>query len=373
MPNAPRRVILVSPAYLGSKRRTGFHHLAGAFWDLGWDVTFVTAPISFLSRLRRDYRFEYPVVAEANRLVAVRERLTSFVLMTRWQPGNLRTPLANRVSTRLFRRYAQIPLGPLEAVLPRPISSSSRERRRCCSCRASEGSRRVPGSSIDRRTTCDGCACTRSSARPRPRRSRRWISSASRPGTWRLRSSGTGRCTSIPPAIDKAAFDRPTSSPYEAAPAAVFAGVTRRFDYGTLALAAQVAPHVGFHVVGLPAAGAAGERLLPAGAAVRRDGSVPAARDLRAALLPARLSRVSARGTRSRSTRTAASRSSRPPSSRSTARTCACSSTAIPTASASALAEAERMPHSAAFADGVLSADELARILAGDAAIEESA
>ena len=53
-----RRVILVSGHYLGSKRRAGFHHLAQAYGSLGWDVTFVTAAISLLSRLRGDYRFE---------------------------------------------------------------------------------------------------------------------------------------------------------------------------------------------------------------------------------------------------------------------------------------------------------------------------
>src|SRR5215475_4722876 len=117
MPDAVPRVILFSGHYLGSKRRAGFHHLAEAFWNLGWDVTFVTAAISALSRLRGDYRFAYPVREEANRLVPLRERLASYVLLTRTHPGNLRLGVANRLSAPLFARYARVPLGPLEEQL----------------------------------------------------------------------------------------------------------------------------------------------------------------------------------------------------------------------------------------------------------------
>ena len=117
MPNAVRRVVLISGHYLGSKRRAGFHHLAEAYWRAGWDVTFVTAPISFLSRLRRDYRFAYPVRAEANTLVTVRERMTSFVLMTPMHPVSLRSDLANRLAAPLFARYARISLNRLKGRL----------------------------------------------------------------------------------------------------------------------------------------------------------------------------------------------------------------------------------------------------------------
>jgi 2-beta-glucuronyltransferase len=55
-----------------------------------------------------------------------------------------------------------------------------------------------------------------------------------------------------PPAIDKAALDRPTASPYGEGPAAVFAGVSPLFDYGSLEAAAELAPHVSFHVIGPP-------------------------------------------------------------------------------------------------------------------------
>ncbi len=106
MPNDIRRVVgdLLSGHYLEIDRGAGFHHLASAYWNLGWDVTFATVAISLLSRLRGDYRFAYPVPEKGTRLIPVRERLTSYVLMTRTHPGNLRFGLANRLSTPWFAR-----------------------------------------------------------------------------------------------------------------------------------------------------------------------------------------------------------------------------------------------------------------------------
>jgi len=96
------KVVLISYHYFGSKLRAGFHHLAEAYWDLGWDVVFVTAPLSPLSRLVRDQRLRDPLRAEANRSTTVRERLSSYVLYSRLHPANLRLGLLNRVSGPLL-------------------------------------------------------------------------------------------------------------------------------------------------------------------------------------------------------------------------------------------------------------------------------
>jgi 2-beta-glucuronyltransferase len=252
MPKTARRVILVSPAYLGSKRRIGFHHLARAYRSLGWDVVFVTAPISFLSRLRGDYRFEYPVREEANRLVRVDEGLMSYVLMTRWQPGNLRTPLANRLSSQLFRRYARVPLGELEDLLPSAdlivfegtaaLLLVPRFRRLAPRARivyrASDDLRRLPVHPLLLAAQAEAVAQVDLTSVPTSE-----MAAAIEPyGPVQVHS----------PAIDKEALDRRTASPYGAGPAAIFAGVTPLFDYGTLAAAARLAPHVSFHIVGLP-------------------------------------------------------------------------------------------------------------------------
>lgn len=369
MSNGPRRVILVSPAYLGSKRRTGFHHLAGAFWSVGWDVTFVTAPISFLSRLRRDYRFEYPVVAEANRLVPVRERLTSYVLMTRWQPGNLRTPLANRLSTQLFRRYARIGLGPLEALLPQadlvvfegtaalllvPRFRSLAPQARLV-YRPSDDLRRLRVHPILLEAEAEAIPQVDLVSVP----TRDMAAALDRYGEVHVH----------PPAIDKAAFDRPSDSPYDGSPAGVFAGVTRRFDYETLAQAAQVVPHVAFHVVGLP------PQEMPANVSFRPelpfDDMVPYLQHATFGLLffPPGYPSLG------QGNKVAQYSYCRlpivAPSFFETDRANMCVFEHGDAESLRrALGEAERMPHSAAFAEGILSADELAGILAGDVDVE---
>ncbi len=117
MSAAPPRVTLFSYHYLLSKRRAGFHWIADAAWRLGWDVVFVTAPISALSRLRRDFRLAYPVLEEANRLVRVDERMSSYVLYTSHHPVSSGRAWLDRLTAPIAVRYGRIHLGPLADVV----------------------------------------------------------------------------------------------------------------------------------------------------------------------------------------------------------------------------------------------------------------
>ena len=253
MPDAPRRVVLISGHYLGSKRRAGFHHLANAYWSLGWDVTFVTAAISRLSRLKGDYRFAYPVREEANRLVPVRERLTSYVLMTRVHPGGLGSDFANRLVSPWFRRYAHAPLGALEArlrdadlvVFEGTAALLWVERIRGLAPRA----RLVYRASDDLRALGVHPLILEAEERAVPLFD--LVSAPTEEVAEVLRRYGPVEVH--PPAVDKLALDRPTESPYESETAAVFAGVSPLFDYETLATAAELVPGVVFHVIGPPA------------------------------------------------------------------------------------------------------------------------
>jgi 2-beta-glucuronyltransferase len=365
MSTASRRVVLVSGHYLGSKRRAGFHHLANAYWRLGWDVTFVTAAISLFSRLRGDFRFAYPVRAEANRLVSFDERLTSYVLMSRVHPGNLRFGLANRFSTPLFARYARIPLGPLEqrlrevdlVVFEGTAALLLVQRIRALATRA----RLVYRASDDLRALGVHPLILEAEAQAIP--------------IFDLVSAPTREIADVlarygpvevhPPGVDKEAFDRPTESPYGVDPAAVFAGVSPLFDYESLTAAAELAPQVGFHVIG-PSA-----RPLPANVTfypeLPFDQVVPyiAHATFGLVLFPPGYASLGqgnkvAQYSYCRLPIVAPSHLGadgpnlclfEPGDRESLAR---------------ALAEAQRMPHSPAFAEGISSANELAAILAGD-------
>jgi 2-beta-glucuronyltransferase len=366
MPDAGRRVVLISGHYLGSKRRAGFHHLAEAFWGLGWDVTFVTAAISALSRLRGDYRFAYPVRQEANRLVPTRERLTSYVLMTRTHPGNLGFRLANRLSSPWFAGYANIALGPLEdalrvadlVVFEGTAALLLVERIRTLAPAA----RLVYRASDDLRALGVHPLILEAEARAIPLFD--LVSVPTRNIADALASYGPVELD--PPVIDKAALDRQTESPYGEGPAAVFAGVSPLFDYESLEAAAEIAPHVSFHVIGPPS------RALPANVTFHSElpygELVPYLQHATFGLLffpPGYASLGQGNKVAQYSycrlpivapTHLGAERPNLclfEPGDRESLRR--------------ALAEAERMPHSPAFAEGVRSAEELAAILAGDA------
>lgn len=114
-----KRVVLITGHYWHSHRKAGFHWLADAFWRQGWEVVFMTAPISLLSVMRRDYRLAYPVIQEANQLLPVQPKLWSYVWFTLWHPANLRWDFLNYLSRGLFRFYSKLPLGIVETEIRR--------------------------------------------------------------------------------------------------------------------------------------------------------------------------------------------------------------------------------------------------------------
>ncbi|ETX02608.1 MAG: hypothetical protein ETSY1_02950 [Candidatus Entotheonella factor] len=109
----PKRVLLITGHYFDSRRKAGFHWLAEAFWQAGWEVIFVTTAISWTSWLQRNYRMAYPIFRESHRLRWLRERLGSYVWLTPWHPVDLGHPWLNCLAHGLFARYGQFALGAL--------------------------------------------------------------------------------------------------------------------------------------------------------------------------------------------------------------------------------------------------------------------
>jgi 2-beta-glucuronyltransferase len=112
-----RRIVLLTGHYYGSKRRAGFHFLADAFHRAGHHVLFFTASLSWISRLAGDQRFAYPVLEERGQIKRVRDRFDSYVWFTGWHPAHLRSAALNRIATPFYRRYGELPLGPVERFL----------------------------------------------------------------------------------------------------------------------------------------------------------------------------------------------------------------------------------------------------------------
>jgi 2-beta-glucuronyltransferase len=367
---APRRVILISGHYLGSKRRAGFHHLAGAFWNLGWDVTFVTVGISYLSWLKGDFRFAYPVREEANRLVQEHERLTSFVLLTPTHPGNLGSAVANRLSTPFFARYGRVSLGPLAELLPQAdlvIFESTAGLLLVAQVRElAPNARLVYRASDDLRLLGVHPVIVEAETEAIP--------------LFDLVSAPTEQIADVlgehaevhPAGIDKEAFDRPTPSPYDRDPSAVFAGVSHFFDYETLEAAAGVAPDVAFHVIGPP------PRPLPKNVVFHPEmpfeSVVPYLQHATFGLLlfPRNDPRLG-HGNKISQYSYCRLPIVAPGDLQANRPNIVVFERDSPESLRRALEEAGRMPHSAAFAEGVVSSEELALILAGNAPARESA
>lgn len=112
-----KRAVLITGHYWGSQRWAGFHWIAHALASRGWKVLFLTASLSHLSRLRRDYRLSYPIRNEAGRIRRFTDNIDSFVWHTPWHPANLRWSLLNWASRSIFQRYGDLPLGDAEPII----------------------------------------------------------------------------------------------------------------------------------------------------------------------------------------------------------------------------------------------------------------
>ena len=113
----PRRVVLFTLHVYDSKRRAGFHWIADALIEMGWDVVFVTVAISPLSVLRRDYRIKLIKGIPRNRVLKVKPQLRQFLWWTPWHPANLRFDFLNKLSTPLFRNFGKTLPKQLQSVI----------------------------------------------------------------------------------------------------------------------------------------------------------------------------------------------------------------------------------------------------------------
>lgn len=254
-----KRVVLVTGHYLQSKRRAGFHWLADAYWRGGDEVIFVTAAISWLSWLRRNYRMAYDIRGEANRLRWVRPRLGSYVWFTPWHPADFRCGPVNRLTVHWFSRYPRLPLGrlaDLAAAADLIVYESTPGVMLFDRFRGlNPAARHVYRASDDMRTLQIHPVVRDAELRMAPHFDRLSV-----PSEYILRRFGhLPRAALDHHAVRKEVFDRDGPNPYppESKTNAVFVGMSR-FDRGFLAAAARLMPDWNFHVIGdirrLPAA-----------------------------------------------------------------------------------------------------------------------
>lgn len=112
-----KKVVLLTQHVWNAKRRAGFHWIADALWQQGWEIYFVTDWLSLFDKLRGDYRFNYLPSGGVKKLVLEKERLFSYVCYHPWRPLSGLGDFLNALTYPFFNRYSQIPLPEIEAVV----------------------------------------------------------------------------------------------------------------------------------------------------------------------------------------------------------------------------------------------------------------
>ena len=103
-----KKVMLITYHHCDSKRKAGFHWLADAFYKMGWEVTFFTAAISYLSYLNRNFRIKYLDKRKKNEFVQIKENFLTYIWFTNWHPVNFRFSVLNKFASGFFKNYSRL-------------------------------------------------------------------------------------------------------------------------------------------------------------------------------------------------------------------------------------------------------------------------
>lgn len=111
-------VVFLSNQLYTSRRRAGFHELADAFVQGGWQVTFVTTGLSWLSKLRRDRRLLGVAQEDLNRTTVCADGVRSHIFMPLVHPVRTHPKLA-ALEPIAFASYGRRLSPDVEAALAR--------------------------------------------------------------------------------------------------------------------------------------------------------------------------------------------------------------------------------------------------------------
>lgn len=108
-----KNVFLISGHYYMSKRKAGFHMLAEAYALAGNKVFFVTAPFSFLFKLRKHHTNSLKIIK--NKFVLCPNNISCYVHNTPFHIVNFRNPLLNYITAKLYLLYQLFPMRGMKA------------------------------------------------------------------------------------------------------------------------------------------------------------------------------------------------------------------------------------------------------------------
>lgn len=245
-----KSVMFISNHVWESKRRAGFHGLAGAFLHAGWRVTFVATGLSVLSALKNDRRLEGLDSKKYNILRHSEEGVTSYIYVPLLHPFSISNPYLELLVAPFVRGYGKhLPVNLAEKIGDTPLIFI-------------ESSPALFLAKTVRNLAPDTRLVYRVSDDVRAIRNNRYLQEAeddalqyfdliSVPSRILLKRFVNEKSYFHPHGLDHAIFSGPHENPFKNPDrvAAVSVGSTL-FDHDFIDIASEVCPEVDFHLVG---------------------------------------------------------------------------------------------------------------------------
>ena len=104
-----KKVVLISPHHISSKRKAGFHWLADAFSKKGYNTVFLTAPIRYSALVTNDNRTQYFSIRDIKELKQIpHTNISSYVFMTLLNPFSSNNKIIQYISIPLAKYYGNL-------------------------------------------------------------------------------------------------------------------------------------------------------------------------------------------------------------------------------------------------------------------------
>lgn len=117
--NNHKKVTMLSLHHYCSERRVDFHYVADSFRKKGWEVIFVTTPLSPFSILSGDHRWKYITISDLNKPIKIQENLIQYSYAPLYSPLSLTgNKLIDTISPLFFKLFqSRIPTNLKELII----------------------------------------------------------------------------------------------------------------------------------------------------------------------------------------------------------------------------------------------------------------
>lgn len=99
-----KKAVLISGHFYKSKRKAGFHLISEAFTNSGYATIFITAPCSYLFRVKKDH-YSNKIPFKKNKVVKHETNVYSYIHFTLFHVFNFKNIIINYLTCYLFKIY----------------------------------------------------------------------------------------------------------------------------------------------------------------------------------------------------------------------------------------------------------------------------